>query len=58
MIIPILKIEVLLPVLLYIPFVILVMLAGTNAVNLTDGIDGLRSFYFHDYYCLFIGYQY
>ena len=40
-IIPFLKIEVILPALIYIPFAIFVMLAGTNAVNLTDGIDGL-----------------
>ncbi len=32
-----------LPILVYIPFIIFVMLAGTNAVNLTDGIDGLAS---------------
>lgn len=32
-----------LPILIYIPFIIFVMLAGTNAVNLTDGIDGLAS---------------
>ena len=30
-----------LPVWVYIPFMILVMLATTNAVNLTDGVDGL-----------------
>ena len=30
-----------LPMLLFIPFTILVMLGATNAVNLTDGIDGL-----------------
>ena len=30
-----------LPVWFYIPFMILVMLATTNAVNLTDGVDGL-----------------
>lgn len=29
--------------LIYLPFIIFVMLAGTNAVNLTDGIDGLAS---------------
>lgn len=40
-IIPILKMEFIIPILIYIPFAILVMLAGTNAVNLTDGIDGL-----------------
>jgi phospho-N-acetylmuramoyl-pentapeptide-transferase len=28
---------------LYIPFVIFVMLGTTNAVNLTDGIDGLST---------------
>jgi len=32
-----------LPTLMYIPFIIFVMLAGTNAINLTDGIDGLAS---------------
>lgn len=31
------------PIWLYIPFVILVMLATTNAINLTDGIDGLST---------------
>ena len=30
-----------LPIWLYIPFAVLVILATTNAVNLTDGIDGL-----------------
>ena len=30
-----------LPVWIYIPFMILVMLGTTNAVNLTDGVDGL-----------------
>ena len=32
-----------LPEYLYIPFTILVMLSATNAVNLTDGIDGLAA---------------
>ena len=32
-----------LPIWLYIPFTILVMLATTNAINLTDGIDGLST---------------
>ena len=32
-----------LPVLVYLPFIIFVMLAATNAVNLTDGIDGLAT---------------
>ena len=31
------------PLFVYIPFAILVILATTNAVNLTDGIDGLSS---------------
>lgn len=31
------------PILLYFPFVIFVMLATTNAVNLTDGVDGLAT---------------
>ncbi len=51
-IIPILKLEIVLPTLIYIPFAILVMLAGTNAVNLTDGIDGLRGIYINDNNCL------
>lgn len=29
--------------LLYIPFIIFVMIAFSNAVNLTDGLDGLAS---------------
>ena len=41
--IPILKEYINIPVFLYIPFAILVILATTNAVNLTDGIDGLSS---------------
>ena len=41
--IPIIKKEITLPVILYIPFAILVILATTNAVNLTDGVDGLSS---------------
>ena len=39
--IPFIKYELVLPVWLYIAFIILVMLATTNAVNLTDGVDGL-----------------
>ena len=42
-IIPVLKKEIILPIYLYIPFAILVILATTNAVNLTDGVDGLSS---------------
>lgn len=41
--IPFVKNYVVLPMSLYIPFVIFVMLATTNAVNLTDGIDGLST---------------
>ena len=41
--IPFVKSYVTLPMSLYIPFVIFVMLATTNAVNLTDGIDGLST---------------
>ena len=41
--IPIIKTYVTIPVWVYIPFAILVMLGTTNAVNLTDGIDGLAT---------------
>ena len=41
--IPFVKDYVVLPMSLYIPFVIFVMLGTTNAVNLTDGIDGLST---------------
>ncbi len=41
--IPFAKAYIDLPVYVYIPFAILVILATTNAVNLTDGIDGLSS---------------
>ena len=41
--IPILKIYIDIPVYFYIPFAILVILGTTNAINLTDGIDGLSS---------------
>ena len=40
-IIPFIKYELILPIWLYIPFIIVVMLGSTNAVNLTDGVDGL-----------------
>lgn len=40
-IIPIIDYNFTLPIWAYIPFTILVMLASTNAVNLTDGVDGL-----------------
>ena len=41
--IPIIKTYINMPIYLYIPFAILVILGATNAVNLTDGIDGLSS---------------
>ena len=41
--IPIIKEYIEMPVFVYIPFAILVILGTTNAVNLTDGIDGLCS---------------
>lgn len=43
MYIPILKISVNVHSMLYIPFMIFVMLATTNSVNLTDGLDGLAT---------------
>ena len=42
-VIPIIKKVINIPMFFYIPFVICVMLATTNAINLTDGIDGLSS---------------
>lgn len=41
--IPFFKTSITLPVWIYIPFAILVILSTTNAINLTDGIDGLSS---------------
>ena len=41
--IPFFKTYINLPMLLYVPFVIFVMLAITNSVNLTDGVDGLAA---------------
>lgn len=41
--IPFLKIWLELPIWIYIPFAIFVMLATTNAINLTDGVDGLST---------------
>lgn len=41
--IPFAKSYIILPMSVYIPFVIFVMLGTTNAVNLTDGIDGLST---------------
>ena len=42
-VIPFANISLTLPIWVYIPFTILVMLATTNAVNLTDGVDGLSA---------------
>ncbi|MBR2587680.1 MAG: phospho-N-acetylmuramoyl-pentapeptide-transferase [Bacilli bacterium] len=41
--IPIIKQYISLPVWIYVPFAIFVLLGTTNAVNLTDGIDGLST---------------
>ena len=41
--IPIAKTYIEMPIYIYIPFAIIVILATTNAINLTDGIDGLSS---------------
>lgn len=41
--IPFVKTTITMPIWAYIPFAIFVMLATTNAINLTDGIDGLSS---------------
>ena len=41
--IPIFKTYIDIPIYLYIPFAIFVLLGTTNAINLTDGIDGLSS---------------
>lgn len=40
-IIPFINYELILPIWIYVPFIIFVMLGSTNAVNLTDGVDGL-----------------
>lgn len=41
--IPFFKTSVVIPIWIYIPFAVFIMLATTNAVNLTDGIDGLST---------------
>lgn len=41
--IPFIKQSIVLPIWIYIPFAVLVMLATTNAINLTDGVDGLAT---------------
>lgn len=41
--IPFIKESITLPIWIYIPFAIFVLLSTTNAINLTDGIDGLSS---------------
>ena len=43
MYIPIWKVYINVPIYIYVPFSILVILGTTNAINLTDGIDGLAS---------------
>jgi len=42
-VVPFLKTNIELPIWLFIPFAIFVMLATTNAINLTDGVDGLAA---------------
>lgn len=41
--IPFLKTYFAIPIWLYVPFAVIVLLATTNAINLTDGIDGLST---------------
>ena len=41
--IPVIKEYINIPMLIYVPFDIFVMLGTTNAINLTDGIDGLAT---------------
>ena len=41
--IPFIKQSIVLPIWIYIPFAVLVMLATTNSINLTDGVDGLAT---------------
>lgn len=41
--IPILKTYITMPIYIYVPFAIIVILGTTNAINLTDGVDGLSS---------------
>ena len=41
--IPVIKEYINIPMLIYVPFAIFVMLGTTNAINLTDGIDGLAT---------------
>lgn len=43
LLIPFLNQQIILPIWIYIPFAIFILLGTTNAVNLTDGIDGLSS---------------
>lgn len=42
-IIPIFKTTITIPIWMYIPLAIFILLATTNAVNLTDGVDGLAA---------------
>lgn len=41
--IPFIKQSIVLPIWIYIPFAVFVMLATTNAINLSDGVDGLAT---------------
>ena len=41
--IPFLKVNIDIPFLIYMPFAIFVILGTTNAINLTDGVDGLAA---------------
>lgn len=43
MYLPIFRTYIPIPIYIYVPFAILVILATTNAINLTDGVDGLSS---------------
>ena len=42
-IIPVLNMNLSIPTIVYIPFAIFVLLATSNAINLTDGVDGLST---------------
>ncbi len=42
-IVPFIKTTIKIPSIIYVPFTIFVILATTNAVNLTDGVDGLAT---------------
>ena len=42
-VIPFMKTNIILPIWVYIPFTVFTMLAVTNSLNLTDGVDGLAT---------------